>query len=477
MALLSVVILSALCQHSFGVPKYVFYNTTISSFIADETCLNITGTHLASIHSKEDNADAQALCQPQITDHRQACWIGLHDFHKEAGSSANGFIWYDGTALDYHNWRPGEPNEYYKANGGEDLVSLIADTGQWNDELNGRELRLICWNPEYTKDPTNAPTISPTYNPSYATAPPTTNPTTVPTNSPTFPTSAPTDYPTAVPTIEPTTATLVPTTNPSAAPTNSPTLLPTSTPTYYPTNAPTLAPTVATLEPTTNPTNIPTKSTTASQTVVPTLAPSRRPTQDMEVKEETTDVMVTAHGGGKVAPKTKDAFVERNSRTIIFVLSVLLFCTCVVVVLLCYAERRKTRGSKKSGLKQPLLGQTDEYPALPQTQSTILIGEYGAESVELGAVRWIDHRLSSIVDNTASIGSSDENEDSDGEVLYNTEENRTTDMGTSGNTKGHENVNKEKRADENDDGDSSSDGLYDYHGKTEDGNQCEYVLE
>eukprot|EP01083_Nonionella_stella_P310003 1099849_1 len=439
MALLSVVILSALCQHSFGVPKYVFYNTTISSFIADETCLNITGTHLASIHSKEDNADAQALCQPQITDHRQACWIGLHDFHKEAGSSANGFIWYDGTALDYHNWRPGEPNEYYKANGGEDLVSLIADTGQWNDELNGRELRLICWNPEYTKDPTNAPTISPTYNPSYATAPPTTNPTTVPTNSPT--------------------------------------LLPTSTPTYYPTNAPTLAPTAATLEPTTDPTHVPTKSPTASPTVVPTLAPSRRPTQDMEVKEETTDVMVTAHGGGKVAPKTKDAFVERNSRTIIFVLSVLLFCTCVVVVLLCYAERRKTRGSKKSGLKQPLLGQTDEYPALPQTQSTILIGEYGAESVELGAVRWIDHRLSSIVDNTASIGSSDENEDSDGEVLYNTEENRTTDMGTSGNTKGHENVNKEKRADENDDGNSSSDGLYDYHGKTEDGNQCEYVLE
>eukprot|EP01083_Nonionella_stella_P048198 129030_1 len=47
--------------------------------------------------------------------------------------------------------------------------------------------------------------------------------------------------------------------------------------------------------------------------------------------------------------------------------------------------------------------------------------------------RWIDHRLSSIVDNTASIGSLDENEDSNGEVLCNAEENRTTYIDTSDN--------------------------------------------
>eukprot|EP01083_Nonionella_stella_P070365 188214_1 len=305
--------------------------------------------------------------------------------------------------------------------------------------------------------------MSPTYNPSYATASPTTNPTTAPSNSPTVPTSAPTDYPTVEPTIEPTAVTIVPTTNPTAAPTNSPTVSPTSVPTFYPTNAPTIA---------------------------PTLAPTRRPTQDMEVKEETT-----VPGGDRVEPKTIDgdnshsAFVDRNLYTIIYVLSALLFCTCVVVIILCYAERRKRQGSNKSGLKQPLLDQTNEYPSLPRTQSSQLIGEYDTEGVELGSVRWIDHRLSSIVANTGSIGSSDENEDSDSEVLYNMEENRTADMATPGNTKGHEDVNKEKEANENDDGDSSSDSLYDYHasqptmGETlkgtgpQGGNQCEYVLE
>eukprot|EP01083_Nonionella_stella_P002446 7066_1 len=181
--------------------KYVFHDVVVAATAANQACLDSYGTHLASIHSAQDNAEAQTLCVPQSTDERQGCWIGLNDFDVEAGSNGNNFKWYDGTPLDYQNWNPGEPNQYYSANGGEDLAEIVAATGLWNDQYNERAIRALC-NSAVTTTTTKQPTPQPSAHP---TQQPTPNPTKKPTANPTKqPTPNPTKKPTANPTKRPT---------------------------------------------------------------------------------------------------------------------------------------------------------------------------------------------------------------------------------------------------------------------------------
>lgn len=93
-----------------------------------------------SIHSP-----AELLKVLALTD---SGWIGLHDSEEmRAGEAAQEgtFIWTDGSAADFLNWRQGEPNG--TGDHDEDCVHLKGDSdgtfpaGQWNDRdcSDGRE--------------------------------------------------------------------------------------------------------------------------------------------------------------------------------------------------------------------------------------------------------------------------------------------------------------------------------------------------
>ncbi|XP_062966065.1 low affinity immunoglobulin epsilon Fc receptor [Cynocephalus volans] len=91
---------------------------------AQYACSDIQG-RLVSIHSPEE--------QDFLTKHanRRGSWIGLHDVDAEGE-----FIWMDGSAVDYSNWHPGEPNNHGQ---GEDCV-MMQGSGQWNDAFCRSEL-------------------------------------------------------------------------------------------------------------------------------------------------------------------------------------------------------------------------------------------------------------------------------------------------------------------------------------------------
>ncbi|XP_006775471.1 PREDICTED: low affinity immunoglobulin epsilon Fc receptor [Myotis davidii] len=84
---------------------------------ARNACSGLRG-RLVSIHSQEE--------QDFLATHsnKKGSWIGLRDLHTEGE-----FVWMDQSALDYSNWRPGEPNN---GGQGEDCVMLLG-SGQWND--------------------------------------------------------------------------------------------------------------------------------------------------------------------------------------------------------------------------------------------------------------------------------------------------------------------------------------------------------
>jgi hypothetical protein len=103
---------------------------------------------IASIHSHQEQEHAATACRqyadpsgdPGTT---MGCWIGLHDENTQGG-----FEWLDGSAVDYVNWGPGEPNGW---NGGtlEDQVMLMFFTpftrnGDWNDADGSPEGAVAC---------------------------------------------------------------------------------------------------------------------------------------------------------------------------------------------------------------------------------------------------------------------------------------------------------------------------------------------
>jgi Cu/Zn superoxide dismutase len=75
-------------------------------------CKSLGYHDLASIHSPEDQRDAAKACS-SILQHTTiggvptACWIGLSDM-----ASERGFVWMDGTAVDFTAWKPGQPDEF-----------------------------------------------------------------------------------------------------------------------------------------------------------------------------------------------------------------------------------------------------------------------------------------------------------------------------------------------------------------------------
>ena len=68
---------------------------------------------LASIHSRDDINLAAAACKEAASQHvsvsglPHGCWIGLTSLAQQDSMT---FSWMDGTAVEYLNWSPGEPN-------------------------------------------------------------------------------------------------------------------------------------------------------------------------------------------------------------------------------------------------------------------------------------------------------------------------------------------------------------------------------
>eukprot|EP01083_Nonionella_stella_P046090 123426_1 len=189
---------------------YLKVNSTFPIEHAEQACLDVYGTSLASIHSARDYDLVRSICD-------DSCWLG--------GISTANCVWQwnDGTEWNY------EPQ--INCNYPDKPYTCIFNNASGLHDCDGSNqfyypiCNAIC-DEQPSSAPTTAPTRSPTSAPSSGpSAPPTKAPSTAPSVSPTF---SPSSTPSLPPSVSPTSP---PSLAPSLSPTSAPSLAPSVSPT------------------------------------------------------------------------------------------------------------------------------------------------------------------------------------------------------------------------------------------------------
>ncbi|XP_052254421.1 macrophage mannose receptor 1-like [Dreissena polymorpha] len=109
-------------------------NSTVSWYDAQTYC-NAQGSNLASIH---DVNEKNFLTSMVLNFTKKEYWLGLNALDNI------GFKWVDTSAVDYVNWAPTEPNDFY---GMEKCVTMFRLNGLWNDQNCNRPQGFVCKKP------------------------------------------------------------------------------------------------------------------------------------------------------------------------------------------------------------------------------------------------------------------------------------------------------------------------------------------
>jgi hypothetical protein len=130
-------------------------NATAGSFTFDGNTFSLTssaeswwdaeaeavsdGGYLASVHSLAEDEFLVASFVSGSEGQAAPLWLGFYDpTTNDGGNHAADVIWSDGSAIDYTNWNPGEPNnagnaEYYTALAWHYAQGSTSNPDTWND--------------------------------------------------------------------------------------------------------------------------------------------------------------------------------------------------------------------------------------------------------------------------------------------------------------------------------------------------------